>query len=73
MRSVINCDIALTNVFVPEKNKLTYAKDFASGTNRILGSSRLMIAWQAAAVATGAYEAALAYCLGRKQFGRPIA
>jgi len=32
-----------------------------------------MIAWQAAALATGAYEAALAYCLGRKQFGKPIA
>lgn len=63
----------MTDVFVPNKNKLTYAKDFASGANTILGSSRLMIAWQAAAVATGAYEAALAYCLGRKQFGRPIA
>lgn len=33
VRSVINCDITLTNVFVPEKNKLTYSKDFASGTN----------------------------------------
>lgn len=33
VRSVVNCDITLINVFVPEKNKLTYAKDFASGTN----------------------------------------
>jgi len=33
VRSVINCDITLNNVFVPDKNKLTHAKDFASGTN----------------------------------------
>lgn len=73
VRPGINADIKIDNVFVPDRNKLTHAKDFATGTAMILGSSRLLIAWQAAAVATSAYEAALAYCLKRTQFGKPIA
>jgi len=62
LRMVQNADIELTDVFVPEKNKLTNAKDF-SNTNQILESSRLMVAWMAAALATGAYESALKYTL----------
>jgi glutaryl-CoA dehydrogenase len=58
---------------VPDKNKLAFAKDFATGTNAILEASRLMVAWVACGTATGAYEAALKYCLARNQFGRPIA
>ena len=73
LRVTQNADIELTNCFVPDRNKLTHAKDFATGTNIILESSRLMVAWMAAGVSAGAYEAALKYCLKREQFGRPIA
>ena len=73
LRMTQNADITLTNCFVPDRNKLTHSKDFATGTNRILEASRLGVAWMAAGVACGAYEAALKYCLGRVQFGRPIA
>ena len=63
----------MINVFVPDKNKLTKATNFANGTNKILMSSRLGVAWMVAGVGCGAYEAALKYCLERKQFGKPIA
>ena len=65
--------IRYDNVFVPENNRLAYAKDFATGTNVILEKSRLGIAWILAGIAAGAYEAALKYCLKRVQFGRPLA
>ena len=68
-----NADITLTDCFVPDRNKLTHSKDFATGTNAILESSRLMVAWSAAGVASGAYEAAIKYTTQRVQFGKPIA
>ena len=70
---VQNADITMTDVFVPDKNKLAKSKDFASGTNKILESSRLLVAWMGAGNACGAYEAALRYTLKRVQFGKPIA
>jgi alkylation response protein AidB-like acyl-CoA dehydrogenase len=73
LRMVQNGDFTLENVFVPERNRLEKAKDFASGANQILEKSRLGIAWTIAGVAFGAYEAALKYALSRNQFGRPIA
>lgn len=73
LRGVHNVKINLNNCFVPDRNKLTYANDFATGANKILESSRLMIAWVGCGVAVGAYEAALKYTLARKQFGKPIA
>ena len=72
-RMTQNMDIQLQNCFVPDKNKLTYCRDFHSGTNAILESSRVCVAWGAAGLAAGAYENALRYCLQRKQFGRSIA
>ena len=60
-----NADITFTNCIVPDNNKLTHSKDFATGTNKILESSRLMVAWMAAGVASGAYEHALKYTLQR--------
>ena len=65
LRMMQNADIELKDCFVPDKNKLTYATDFSNGTNRMLESSRLMIAWVGAGVAAGAYEAALKYTLKR--------
>ena len=73
LRMVENADIKMKDVFVPNKNKLTHAKNFATGTNVILESSRLGVAWMIVGVACGAYEAALKYALQRKQFGKPIA
>ena len=70
---VDNADITYDKVFVPDHNKLAHANDFATGTNQVLEKSRLAVAWLAAGVAAGAYEAALKYCLQRKQFGKPIA
>ena len=61
-----NAEVKLINCFVPDRNKLTHSKDFATGTNKMLESSRLAVAWMAAGVAAGAYEAALKYCLQRK-------
>jgi glutaryl-CoA dehydrogenase len=63
LRVTQNADIKLTNCFVPDRNKLTHSKDFATGTNKILESSRLMVAWMAVGVSCGAYEAALKYTL----------
>lgn len=65
LRITHNADITLEDAFVPEKNKLVKAKDFASGTNKILEASRLMVAFQAAGCAAGAYEAAVKYTLKR--------
>lgn len=73
LRIIQNADIELKDVFVPDHNKLTKSKNFATGTNAMLESSRLGVAWMIVGLAVGAYEAALKYCLQRKQFGKPIA
>jgi glutaryl-CoA dehydrogenase len=73
LRMTQNADIELKDVFVPDKNKLTHAKDFGTGTNMILEASRLMVAWMAAGCAAGAYEECLKYVLKRVQFGKPVA
>lgn len=65
LRLVQNGDMTFTDCFVPDRNKLTYALDFASGTNKILEASRLIIGWAAAGVAAGAYEAAIKYTTKR--------
>ena len=44
---------------MPDNNKLTKSKDFATGTNAMLESSRLGVGWMIVGVAVGAYEAAL--------------
>jgi glutaryl-CoA dehydrogenase len=69
---VQNADIDLKDVFVPDHNKLTHAKNFQTGTNVVLEASRLVVAWMAVGVAAGAYEAALQYCLKREQFGKKL-
>lgn len=63
----------MDSVFVPESLRLVKAKDFKSGTNAILRTSRLQVAFWCAGLMAGAYEAALNYCLQREQFGRPLA
>jgi len=73
LRMTQNADIELKDCFVPDNNKLAKAKDFGTGTNAILETSRLVVAWMACGLAAGAYENALKYTLQRVQFGRPVA
>jgi glutaryl-CoA dehydrogenase len=63
LRMLQNANIVLKDVFVPDYDKLTFATDFASGTEKILMASRLQTGWGATGIAAGAYEAALKYCL----------
>jgi len=63
LRMTQNADIELKDCFVPDKNKLAKAKDFGTGTNAILETSRLVVAWMACGLAAGAYENALKYTL----------
>ncbi|MFJ8958931.1 acyl-CoA dehydrogenase family protein [Lentzea sp. NPDC102401] len=71
-RIVENAEITLTDVRVPESNRLQNINSFRD-VAEILRATRGGVAWQALGVMIGAYEAALAYSLEREQFGRPIA
>ncbi|UOX89858.1 acyl-CoA dehydrogenase family protein [Amycolatopsis sp. FBCC-B4732] len=71
-RIVENAEITLTDVRVPEANRLQGIDSFRD-VAEILRATRGGVAWQALGVMIGAYEAALAYSQERKQFGRPIA
>lgn len=72
LRMVRNADIELTDVVVPESDRLQRIDDFGD-LSAILAKLRHVVAWNAAGLQVGAYEAALAYALRREQFGRPIA
>ncbi|WIX93152.1 acyl-CoA dehydrogenase family protein [Amycolatopsis sp. DG1A-15b] len=71
-RIVENAEITLTDVRVPEENRLQGINSFRD-VAEILRATRGGVAWQALGVMIGAYEAALAYAQERRQFGRPIA
>ncbi|WP_410673283.1 acyl-CoA dehydrogenase family protein [Amycolatopsis sp. cmx-4-68] len=71
-RIVENAEITLTDVRVPEANRLQGINGFRD-VAEILRATRGGVAWQALGVMIGAYEAALAYSQERTQFGRPIA
>jgi glutaryl-CoA dehydrogenase len=71
LRAVQNAQITLDGVRVPEENRLQEAHGFRS-TADILRMTRAGVAWSAVGCARGAYEHALAYAQGRRQFGRPI-
>ncbi len=72
LRMVQNADITLTDVVVPESNRLPGAKTFAD-TAAVLRATRAEVAWAAVGAAIGAYEAALTYAKNRIQFGKPLA
>jgi len=65
LRIMQNAEMTFKDCFVPDSNKLTKSKDFATGTNAVLETSRLVVAWMACGLATGAYENALKYTLKR--------
>lgn len=62
-RMTQNADIYLENVFVPDNLRLTKGTDFQNGTNALLRTSRLQVAFWIAGMMAGAYEAALHYSL----------
>jgi glutaryl-CoA dehydrogenase len=70
-RIVENAEITLTDVRVPEANRLQNINSFRD-VAEILRATRAGVAWQALGVMTGAYELALDYARERQQFGRPI-
>jgi acyl-CoA oxidase len=72
LRMVHNSDITFDNVKIPKSNKLEKANDFQSGTNKVLLSSRLGVAWSTIAVSVGAYDRVIEYCSKRKQFGKTL-
>ena len=64
--------IHLSDVFVPEENKLPHVKSF-KGPFSCLDSARYGIAWGALGAAEFCWHAALQYTLDRKQYGKPLA
>lgn len=72
LRMVRNADIVLDGVRVDESQRLQRIDSFRD-VSAILAQLRFVVGWNAAGLQAGAYEAALAYALGREQFGRPIA
>jgi glutaryl-CoA dehydrogenase len=72
LRCVQNADITLTDIVVPETNRLQQANTFMD-TAGVLTMSRIAVAWEATGCARGAYDVALRYAKEREQFGRPIA
>ena len=72
LRAVLNAEISLIDVRVPEENRLQEARTFRE-TADVLRMTRAGVAWSAVGCARGAYEHALRYAGQRTQFGRPIA
>ncbi|MET8956477.1 acyl-CoA dehydrogenase family protein [Streptomyces sp. NPDC004129] len=72
LRIVQNAEITLTDVRVPEANRLQNIKGFRD-VAEVLRQTRSGVAWQALGVMIGAYELALDYAKQRVAFGRPIA
>ena len=72
LRIVQNGVIQMKDVFVPLKNRLEKAKDFASGANVVLEMSRMNVGWIPTGVLAGVYEHAVKYLRERVQFNAPL-
>jgi glutaryl-CoA dehydrogenase len=71
LRSVWQAEITLTELRVPEENRLPGANSFKAA-GQVLAGTRNAVAWAALGHATAAYEVAVAYCKQREQFGKPL-
>ncbi len=71
VRAVVQAQVRLDGVRVPERNRLPGARSF-SDAGRVLASTRNTVAWDALGHATAAYEIALDHSKRRKQFGKPL-
>ncbi|MFJ4470017.1 acyl-CoA dehydrogenase family protein [Streptomyces sp. NPDC089424] len=72
LRIVQNAEITLTDVRVPEADRLQRINDFRD-VAEILRQTRGGVAWMSLGVMIGAYELALEYVKERQAFGRPLA
>lgn len=72
LRTVQNAHITLTDVRVPEADRVASVNSFED-TNKLLLGSRISVAWQAVGQQLAAFDIARAYAVERQQFGRPIA
>jgi glutaryl-CoA dehydrogenase len=70
-RAVLQADIRLENVRVPESSRLPGATTFKDA-GRVLVTTRGTVAWGALGHAMAAYDIALTYTRQRRQFGRPL-
>lgn len=61
LRSVDNMQITYKDAFVPTSDKLEKAKDWMSGTNKVLKHSRIIVAWNAMGVLLGCYDSCIKY------------
>ncbi|MFJ7750867.1 acyl-CoA dehydrogenase family protein [Arthrobacter sp. NPDC097144] len=71
-RAILQPDIELANLRIPEENRLPGAESFRDAS-RVLASTRGGASWESLGHAIAGYEAALTYAGVRTQFGRPIA
>jgi len=72
IRAASNCEVSLSNVRVPAKNRLgEEGKGFKIAMHALNGG-RIGIGAQAVGIAQGAFNEAFQYVNERKQFGRPI-
>jgi glutaryl-CoA dehydrogenase len=71
LRAVWQAEITLTDVRVPEANRLPGAHSFKDA-GRVLAGTRNAVAWGALGHATAASEIASQYCAERTQFGKPL-
>ncbi|GAB3179930.1 acyl-CoA dehydrogenase family protein [Nesterenkonia halophila] len=71
LRMMQNADVVLDGVRVPESRRLGAVESFGD-VAVMLGRLRADVAWIAAGVQAGAYEAARRYVRSREQFGRTL-
>ncbi|WJY68604.1 acyl-CoA dehydrogenase family protein [Corynebacterium auris] len=71
LRGIPQAHIRLNDVRVPDSRRLPGANSFRD-TARILGGTRIGVAWTALGIAIDCYEKALTYASERVQFGRPL-
>src|SRR6478735_3178163 len=71
LRAIWQAAITLTDLRVPDSNRLPGATSFKAA-GAVLAGTRNTVAWAALGHATAAYEIAAAYTRQREQFGKPL-
>ncbi|GAA4476269.1 acyl-CoA dehydrogenase family protein [Enteractinococcus fodinae] len=71
-RGILQADITIENVRVPDDNQLEFGQSFKD-VNRVLQATRGGASWEALGHAMAAFEHAARYALNREQFGAPLA
>jgi len=71
LRAIWQAEITLTDLRVPEANRLPGANSFKDAY-AVLAGTRNTVAWAAMGHATAAYDIAAAYAAQREQFGKPL-